>query len=200
MFYLHQITCVCLPTTLFTCNLFFLLISFKTGENFPELNVPLCYPVSFVYNFTEHCTALCVFSFLLGCPFFNNSNCFHLLSWTYEHMHNKCWFIGFSYNTCFNLLFLCSLHFLYFSFQFLYMLSSSEMIGLFQRTPRGKWWTDIYFPSALRQDSKMFNSLTFFFCFRDVWLISLTTEILLLLSSFTPPQLHFLLFLLLSLC
>lgn len=65
--------------------------------------------------------------------------------------------------------------------------------------PQSKWWADIYVSSVLWQDSRIFNSLTFFFCFRDVWLISLTTDILLLLCRFSSPQLHFLLFLLLSL-
>lgn len=81
----------------------------------------------------------------------------------------------------------------------LYVSSSSKMVRLFQRSPRGKLWTDIYFSLALWQDSRMFNSLTFLFCFRDVWLISLTNKIIWLLPRCSSPQLHFLFLLLLSL-
>lgn len=82
--------------------------------------------------------------------------------------------ISFLHSSCPLLVFLC-------------MCSSSEVIWLLQSFPRGKRWIDSYISSALWKDSRTFNSLTFFFCFRDVWLISLTTETLCCYAGFPLP-------------
>ena len=121
---------------------------------------------------------------------------FHLLPLAYEHLLNECWLLDGLIPHAFSS-FSSTLHILYLSFC-LYAWSSSKF-DCCKALPQSKGRADIYVSSVLWQDSRTFNSLTFFFCFRDVWLISLTTDILLLLCRFSSPQLHFLLFLLLSL-
>lgn len=154
LFYLCQMTCVCLYTTLIFLKLPFplqcssKLSSADLGE-VPSVKHSSLLPVSFAHTLlSTKLYFVYVCSFLLGCAFFKDSNCVSPLTTSIWASAQWMLIIRWTY-TCFHLLFLHSS--MFFTSPFVSMCGHPLKFDCCKALPQSKWWADIYVSSVLWQ-------------------------------------------------